>query len=145
MTGKGKRAEQEHAGREIERLFTLAAEAGAAEQKLADRYVHLACELSRRNRVSLRKYNRVHCRKCSTFFTSKTLRVRTRAGVGIVYACLRCGDITRIPTTVKVKTVRTPITKKPFDKERSEKGKPAENRKSGIDAREKSGQPTVRS
>ena len=95
MTGKSKRVEQEGARKDIEKLFTLASEIAPREQKLADKYVALARKLASRNRVSLRRYNRVHCRKCSTYFTSKTLRVRTRQ-TAVVYACLKCGHITRI-------------------------------------------------
>ena len=92
MVSKAKRVEQEHARKDIDRLFKLAS---SASQKLADRYVLLARKLANRNRVSLREYNRKHCRKCSTYFSAKTLRVRTRAS-GVVYTCLKCGHVTRI-------------------------------------------------
>jgi RNase P subunit RPR2 len=98
MASKGKRIEQEGARREIERLFVLAEKAAHSApdgQRLADRYVSLARKAASRNRISLRRYNRLHCRKCSCYFTSKTLRVRTRPN-SVVYACIRCGSITRI-------------------------------------------------
>jgi RNase P subunit RPR2 len=75
MVGKGKRVEQTSARKEVERLFSLAK---TATQDLADRYVALARQLASRNRISLRAHNREHCRKCSTYFSAKTLRVRTR-------------------------------------------------------------------
>lgn len=92
MVSRYKRKEQELARKEIETLFRLAAD---AEQQWADRYVAKARKLASRTRVSLRKYNRVHCRKCSTYFTASTLRVRTRPA-SVVYACLKCGHITRL-------------------------------------------------
>ena len=93
MVSKSKRVEQSGARKDVETLFLLAK---TAEQKLADRYVFLARKLASRNRISLRQYNRVHCRKCSTYFTSKTLRVRMRPKT-VVYTCLKCGEIKRIP------------------------------------------------
>jgi ribonuclease P protein subunit RPR2 len=93
MTSREKLREQEQARKDIVRLFSQAAK---ARQELADRYVLLARKLAERNRISLRAYNRTHCRKCCAYFTSKTLRVRTRPGT-VVYACLRCGHMTRIP------------------------------------------------
>ncbi len=101
MTGKAKRIEQAAARKEVDDLFALAAKVVRSEpdgQRLADRYVFLARKLASRNRISLRRYNRLHCRKCSCYFTSKTLRVRTRTA-SVVYACLRCGHITRIRKT----------------------------------------------
>ena len=92
MASKQKRIEQLGARKEVEQLFALARK---ASQQLADRYVALARKLAARNRISLRHYNRVHCRKCFTYFTSKTLRVRTRRG-SVVYTCLKCGNMTRI-------------------------------------------------
>jgi len=98
MTSKTKRIEQEGAAKDVERLFALAKSTGIKEQKLADRYVALARKIASRNRVSLRKHNREHCRKCSCYFTSKTLRVRTRSKPHntVIYTCLRCGHMTRI-------------------------------------------------
>jgi ribonuclease P protein subunit RPR2 len=95
MVSKGKRVEQEGARKQVERLFELAEKMGAREQKLADRYVELARKLASKNRISLRRYNRKHCRKCSAYFTAKTLRVRTRP-TAVIYTCLKCGHITRI-------------------------------------------------
>jgi RNase P subunit RPR2 len=98
MVSKAKRAETEFARKDIERLFSLAE--ATTEQRLADRYVALARKAASRHRVSLKRYNRVHCRKCSCAFTGATLRVRTKtgpAGKNVMYECLRCGHITRIP------------------------------------------------
>jgi RNase P subunit RPR2 len=95
MASKTKQAEQVGARAEIERLFALAQKNAVAEPKLAKRYVSLARGLASRHRISLRKYNRMHCRKCCAYFTSKTLRVRTRPA-SVVYACLSCGYMTRI-------------------------------------------------
>ena len=92
MAGKSKIVEQMSARREVEQLFSLAKD---AEQKLADRYVFLARKIASKNRISLKSHNREHCRKCSCYFNSSTLRVRMRPK-SIVYACLRCGDITRL-------------------------------------------------
>jgi ribonuclease P protein subunit RPR2 len=104
MTSNQKRKEIAGAGREVDTLFALAKTAAeAGEQAAADKHVLKARKLASKNRISLRKYNRVHCRKCSTYFTSKTLRVRTRVGVGIIYTCLRCDHVTRIKTTPRRK------------------------------------------
>jgi RNase P subunit RPR2 len=95
MVSKAKRVEQGAARKDIDKLFALAAETAHSDQCRADRYVEIARKAASRNRVSLRQYNRLHCRKCSSYFTSKTLRVRTRPA-SVVYACLKCGDIKRI-------------------------------------------------
>jgi ribonuclease P protein subunit RPR2 len=92
MAVKGKKQEKEGSRKDIEKLFSMAKE---ARQELADRYVSLARKMASRSRVSLRKYNRVHCRKCSTYFSAKTLRVRTHPSY-VSYTCLKCDHTTRI-------------------------------------------------
>ncbi|MDD9954170.1 MAG: ribonuclease P [Candidatus Woesearchaeota archaeon] len=80
---------------DIKQLFLFAEEVAPQEPYLANRYVALARKISSRKRISLRAYNRKHCRKCSVFFTSKTLQVRTRKD-HVVYQCRCCGNMTRI-------------------------------------------------
>lgn len=91
MVSKEKRVEQESSRKQIAELFQLA----ERTPRMADRYVAKARKLASRSRISLRQYNRVHCRKCGAYFTAKTLRVRMRPS-SIVYTCLRCGHMTRI-------------------------------------------------
>jgi RNase P subunit RPR2 len=92
MVSKAKRFEQDVARKDIRALFRLAKET----PRMAERYVEHARKLASRNRVSLREYNRVFCRKCGAYFSSATLRVRTRPTT-VVYTCLRCDHMTRIP------------------------------------------------
>lgn len=92
MVSRSKRIEQEVARKQVKELFALAAK---ADSQWADRYVAKAAKIASRNRVSMREYNRRFCRKCHTYFTAKTLRVRTRPS-GVVYTCLKCGHMTRL-------------------------------------------------
>ena len=84
--------EKAQAKEEIERLFMLAKE--TKDPALARRYVHLVRERATRHRISLRSYNRAHCRKCCAYWNSSTLRVRMRPE-SVVYTCLSCGAIKR--------------------------------------------------
>ena len=101
MTSKLKKSESAGARKDIQTLFALAKEVASNEQELADRYVFLARKMASRGRISLRAYNRVHC---SCYFTSRTLRVRTRPDKGVLYTCLRCGHVTRIRTIPRRKS-----------------------------------------
>lgn len=92
MGVRGKRKEDLGAQAAIAGLF---AQAAVSDQEAARALVMKARTLASRRRVSLRAYNRAHCRKCCAYFTARTLRVRTRA-THVVYACLSCGHVTRL-------------------------------------------------
>jgi len=48
--------------------------------------------------ISISKYKRKFCKKCNTFFTSKTLRVRIqKKDKRVTYTCLVCGNVQRYP------------------------------------------------
>jgi len=72
----------------------------SGKKELASRYVALARAISKRSRVSMREYNRIHCRKCSASLRATPgIRVRTRTTRGaamLVYTC-SCGHSTRMP------------------------------------------------
>lgn len=98
MGVRGKRKEDLGAKAVIAGLFAQAAMAAVSDQEAARAFVMEARKLASRRRVSLRAYNRAHCRKCCAYFTARTLRVRTRA-THVVYACLSCGHVTRLRKT----------------------------------------------
>lgn len=93
-----KRQEIAQARKDIANLFAMAKEKAHTEPALADRYVKLARKLALKHRISLRQYNRVHCRKCGTYWTGRTLRVRTRPAA-VVYSCLACEHTKRYRKT----------------------------------------------
>lgn len=95
MSGKIKKAQALGSRQEVERLFAVAKQNAVTDPKLAQRCVEIARKIASKSRISLRKYNRLCCRKCSAYFTSKTLRVRTNPS-SVSYSCLSCGDVTRI-------------------------------------------------
>jgi len=90
-----RRKKVENARSRIGELFAEAGVIALRDPAGARALIFKARKLASRKRVSLRAYNRRHCRKCCAYFTSKTLRVRTR-GDHIVYACLGCGHVTRL-------------------------------------------------
>ncbi len=97
MASKFKRIEAQGSRLEVERLFMVAKANAIKNPNLSNRSVVIARKLASKNRISLRKYNRLHCRKCAVYFTSNTLRVRTTSS-SVVYSCLSCNHVTRIRT-----------------------------------------------
>jgi RNase P subunit RPR2 len=94
MARAAKHREKAHALKEIDSLFALAQKAALEHPVRARRYVELARKMGERQRIPLRAYNRVHCRGCWAYWTSKTLRVRARTQA-VVYTCLACGALKR--------------------------------------------------
>jgi len=90
----------------ISNLFLLAEkEALRGEKELARRYVSLARRIGEKVNIRLgRKYGKKFCRKCNTYFTSETLKVRAdKKTKTISYICLECGYIRRYPYNTKNK------------------------------------------
>lgn len=82
---KGKNAVR----KDIVRLFDMA-QRHSKEPELARSYVEKARKLAMRHRIPLREYNKMHCRKCCTYWVVDTLRVRIRHEC-VAYTCLHCG------------------------------------------------------
>lgn len=81
----------------LKRLLKLAEEVSKSERKLARRYVEIAFRLKMKHKLKIpRRYRLRFCRKCFTFWTSETLRVRIKKD-RIEYICLVCGFRRRIP------------------------------------------------
>ncbi len=93
--------DKKRAHNEILRLFELAR---SADEDLACSYVKKARKLAETHRISLREYNRKHCRNCFTFWHPGKVRVRTRQGC-VVMTCMVCGSIKRIPTLTELTVV----------------------------------------
>lgn len=119
MVSKVKRREGEKAREDVEHLFAMAKENVQKEPALANRYVALARKTAKRHRISLRHHNQEHCRKCYTFFTSQTLRVRIRPTM-IVRTCMTCGNIMRIARREKTVRKRKMTTKKSSSQTRTQ-------------------------
>ena len=100
---KSKSREQQELARErINQLFKLCEEAVKKNteegQALANRYAALAKKISMKYKVKLPKNFKLRiCKNCGSFLTpGKNLRVRVQ-DKKIVYTCLNCGNIIRIP------------------------------------------------
>ncbi len=84
----------------IDVLMSLAEKkAMEGEEELAKRYVFLARKIAEKVNIRIgKKYGKKFCRKCNTFFTSNTLKVRAnKRNKTIEYICLRCGYRRRFP------------------------------------------------
>jgi len=95
-----KRREAKKIARErIDILFKMAERmAEIGEEALADRYVALILEISKKYRIRLpTSIKRRICKKCRCFIVpGRNARVRVKKGRVIIY-CQKCGRIKRIP------------------------------------------------
>lgn len=99
MAKRRNKGEEKHlARRRIDRLLAVARrEALGPDRDLADAHAGLALRIARRYQTGLRRDQRAQvCRKCATYRTHETCRVRLRAG-RVTTTCLRCGDVHRRP------------------------------------------------
>ncbi len=102
MVRIGKR-EKEHqrkvASERVDVLLSLAEKFAKDRPERARRYVELAWEIAKKHRVRLGKRKRRFCRKCFTYWTAGTLRVRLvhNPYPMVVYRCLVCGEEYRFP------------------------------------------------
>ncbi len=88
------------AEKRISMLFSLAEKAALkGEKELARRYVSLARRIAEKVNLRVgRRYGKKFCRRCNTFFTSDTLKVRVDKNTkSILYICKECGYIRRYP------------------------------------------------
>lgn len=76
--------------KEIDQLFGNAKKHPA----LAIKYVAKARKLAKRNNLSLKKYRKLFCRKCNSYFASKNSQIRIRKGMKSI-KCLKCGAYRR--------------------------------------------------
>lgn len=83
----------------IKKLFDLAREEALKENwKRSKRYVELARKIAMKFNISISRYKRKFCKKCNSYFTSKTFRVRyQKKDKRVTYTCLVCGNIQRYP------------------------------------------------
>ncbi len=83
----------------IKKLFDLAEQEAKKEKwEKSRRYVELARRIAMKFNISISRYKRKFCKKCNTYFTSKTVRVRTqKKDMRVTYTCLVCGNIQRYP------------------------------------------------
>lgn len=79
--------------KEIDNLFIKAREA-KNKPKIARRYVAKARKLAKRNNFSLKKYRRLFCHKCNSFYSSKNSQLRIKKGK-LNIKCLECGSYAR--------------------------------------------------
>ena len=80
-------------------LFDMAKDEAVKENwERSRRYVELARKIAMKTNISLKNYKRKFCKKCNTYFTSKTAKVRTqKKDMRITYTCLVCGNVQRYP------------------------------------------------
>jgi ribonuclease P protein subunit RPR2 len=76
--------------KEIDELFVKAKD----NPKISKRYVAMARKLAKRNNISLKRYRRLFCHNCNTFFTGKNCIIRISNGNKSV-KCLECGHYLR--------------------------------------------------
>ena len=91
--------ERKIARERIKKLFDMAREEALKENwERSRRYVRLARKIAMKFNISISKYKRKFCKKCNTYFTSKTVRIRTqKKNMKVAYTCLVCGNIQRYP------------------------------------------------
>jgi len=85
----------------IDRLFRMAFESVGTRPDLSDRYVEMACNISRRTRVRIpRRWKRFVCRSCGSFLypgVSARVRIREKRRGYLAVTCLRCKSLRRYP------------------------------------------------
>ena len=98
MRENEKKKAQRIARTRIDALFEQAAALKPFNQSVADRYVHLAWNLSTKHKIRMSlAHKRSFCRKCKTFWRhGVTVRMRIVKGRKI-YTCLVCKTIKRVP------------------------------------------------
>ncbi|MEM4215006.1 MAG: hypothetical protein QW484_01435 [Candidatus Pacearchaeota archaeon] len=79
--------------KEIDKLF-INAKKTRNKPKIARRYVAKARKLAKRNNFSLKKYRKLFCHKCNSFYSSKNSQLRIKKG-NIIIKCLECGNYAR--------------------------------------------------
>lgn len=95
MARRNKGEERTIARERIARLVQLAEQATRADRRdRADRYAQLAWLIKTRYQARGTAIDGRICRKCKTFHTSATARVRVRDGRRVV-TCLACGAVRR--------------------------------------------------
>lgn len=98
---------QDLARQRIDNLFNLAMKTARSRPDLSDRYVDMACRLSKRTKVRIPgMWKYFVCSSCHSFlYPGMTARVRTspRRSPHTVVTCLRCGRIKRYPLKSKGK------------------------------------------
>ncbi len=82
----------------IGKLFSEASKAFGDDPLLSKRYVEIARRISSKHKVRIpRELRRRFCRRCNAYFVpSRSVRVRLK-GQKMVYTCLECRGITRLP------------------------------------------------
>ena len=80
----------------INNLFKLAEEESKKRPEIAKKYIKQARKTAKRANLSLRKYRRLFCHKCNSYFTSENSHVRIKKGTKSV-KCLECGSYQRHP------------------------------------------------
>ena len=83
----------------IKKLFDMAEKKAKEDNwSLSKRYISLAKKIAMKHQLSISKYKRYFCKKCNSYFTSKTCRTRTkRKDMRVIKTCLVCGNIQRYP------------------------------------------------
>ncbi|MEM4152971.1 MAG: hypothetical protein QXK80_02565 [Candidatus Pacearchaeota archaeon] len=80
---------------EIDKFFKEAKEKAENKPEVAKKLVALARKKAKRENFSLRKYNKLFCRKCNEFFIpGKTCHIRIKKGK-LNIKCLNCGTYRR--------------------------------------------------
>ncbi len=82
--------------REIDALFERARKDARLMPKNARKIIALARKTAKRNNFSLKKYRRLFCHKCNSYFIpGKNCNVRFLKGKKVI-KCLECGSFMRI-------------------------------------------------
>ncbi|MBI4448294.1 ribonuclease P [Candidatus Woesearchaeota archaeon] len=95
----------------IESLFSSAEKECSKHPERSNRYVEIARSIAMKFRVKLpSKLKRRFCKKCNSFLVpGKNCRVRMKSGK-VVYTCLNCAEVVRLPH-LKEKKPSRPSTK----------------------------------
>ncbi len=80
-------------------LFSLAEKEAKKNPERSRRYVELGWRIAKKHRVKLGGLKKRFCRKCFTWWTDETLKVRLvhKPYPMVVYKCLVCGEEYRFP------------------------------------------------
>lgn len=74
---------------EIDDFFKLAKEESKQNPKIASQHVAKARKLAKRSNLSIKKYRKLFCKKCNSFFTSENSQIRIKKGMKTI-KCLQC-------------------------------------------------------
>ena len=92
-------------------LFSLAEKGAKENPDRSRRYVELGWRIAKKHRVKLGDLKKRFCKKCFTWWTDETLKVRIvhRPYPMVVYKCLVCGEEYRYPIVKEKKEERQAV------------------------------------